>query len=414
LGAVPSLHLFAAYGVELEYMVVDAATLSVQPLVDRLLETLAGEPASDFEDGDITLSNELVAHVLELKTTVPAQSLVKLEDKFQAEIQKLNDALKQMGARLMPGAAHPWMDPERETKLWPGDSGEVYRAFDRIFNCRGHGWSNLQSIHLNLPFADDEEFARLHAAIRLVLPILPALAASSPILEGRVQHALDMRLNFYRNNCSRIPSVTGRVIPEPVYSRADYDLTIFARMYEEIAPHDPQGILRNEWLNARGAIARFERNAIEIRVLDIQECPEADLAVLRLIAAVLRAMIEERWCSLEEQKAWPIEPLESILLQSIELAEKAPITNTRYLRGFGMKSTVGCTAGQLWQYLYDALRTTGALSEEPSLGVIFKQGTLARRLLQALGTSTAPPRSRLAEVYGELCDSLAQGRMFTA
>ena len=41
-------------------------------------------------------------------------------------------------------------------------------------------------MHVNLPFADDAQFARLHAAIRLVLPLLPALAASSPIAEGSV------------------------------------------------------------------------------------------------------------------------------------------------------------------------------------------------------------------------------------
>ena len=36
---------------------------------------------------------------------------------------------------------------------------------------------------LNLPFSSDEEFGRLHAAIRLLLPLLPALAASSPLVE---------------------------------------------------------------------------------------------------------------------------------------------------------------------------------------------------------------------------------------
>jgi hypothetical protein len=32
-------------------------------------------------------------------------------------------------------------------------------------------------------------------------------------------------------------------------------------------------VLRHEWVNARGAIARFDRSAIEIRVLDVAECP---------------------------------------------------------------------------------------------------------------------------------------------
>jgi gamma-glutamyl:cysteine ligase YbdK (ATP-grasp superfamily) len=110
------------------------------------------------------------------------------------------------------------MDPLRETKLWPHQNNEIYQAFDRIFDCRGHGWSNLQSCHINFPFETEEEFGRLHAAIRLVLPLLPALAASSPYKEGVRGEDLDTRLATYRTNCARVPLVTGNVIPEQVFN----------------------------------------------------------------------------------------------------------------------------------------------------------------------------------------------------
>ena len=42
--------------------------------------------------------------------------------------------LTRLGARLMPGAMHPWMDPHRETELWPHENTEVYRAFDTVRN----------------------------------------------------------------------------------------------------------------------------------------------------------------------------------------------------------------------------------------------------------------------------------------
>ena len=83
----------------------------------------------------------------------------------------MNALLSPMGARLMPTAMHPWMDPNR-VQLWPHGTRVVYETFDRIFSCKGHGWANLQSQQINLPFASDEEFARLHAAIRFLLPIL--------------------------------------------------------------------------------------------------------------------------------------------------------------------------------------------------------------------------------------------------
>src|SRR5690606_3311880 len=102
-----------------------------------------------------------------------------------------NAHLAPLGGRLMPSAMHPWMDPLTQTRLWPHENSPVYEAFNRIFGCQGHGWSNLQSMHINLPFEGDEEFGRLHAGIRLILPILPALAASSPFVEGRATGLMD-------------------------------------------------------------------------------------------------------------------------------------------------------------------------------------------------------------------------------
>ena len=115
-----------------------------------------------------------------------------------------------MAARLMPTGMHPWMNPRAETVLWPDDGSSIYESYDRLFDCRSHGWSNLQSMHINLPFADDEQFARLHAATRLVLPLLPALAASSPVVDGKPTGLMDYRLEAYRTNQARMPSITGR------------------------------------------------------------------------------------------------------------------------------------------------------------------------------------------------------------
>ncbi len=331
------LHLFEAFGVEIEYMIVDARTLDVRPITDRVLKFIAGEIVSDVEMGEITWSNELTAHVIELKTTGPARSLAPLPALFQESVRRINAILETHGCRLLPSAMHPWMDPNREMVIWPHDYSVVYEAFNRIFDCRGHGWANLQAVHLNLPFADDAEFARLHAAIRVLLPILPALAASSPIFEGRLSGVLDTRLDVYRNNCRKIPLAAGRVIPEPVFSAADYHGRILEPLWAQIAPHDPEEILQEEWLNSRGAIARFERNTIEIRVLDVQECPQADVAVCALVADVLERLASGHWGDPKLLEAWDTEPLAEMLLSTIRDAEQAVIRDPAYLRLFGIE-----------------------------------------------------------------------------
>jgi gamma-glutamyl:cysteine ligase YbdK (ATP-grasp superfamily) len=266
---------------------------------------------------------------------------------------------------------------------------------------------------LNLPFGDDEEFGRLHAAIRLVLPLLPALAASSPVVGGVPADNLDARMAFYRNNARRIPEVAGRIVPEPVFSPADYHEKLLQPLYRAIAPHDPQGILQHEWLNARGTIARFDRGAFEIRVLDIQECPAADLAVAALVVAALQGLVDQRWCSYAEQQRWEVDPLADLLEATIRDGEEAEITSGDYLAAFGCPLPVPCRAGDLWRHLYNAaLPAAGQEIFGGPLRTIVREGTLSRRMLRALGP--APDRSRIAAVYRTLCGCLAAGRMFDA
>ncbi|MDH4064006.1 MAG: glutamate-cysteine ligase family protein, partial [Acidobacteriota bacterium] len=159
------LRLFEGIGVELEYMIVDRATLEVKPVADELLKAVSGHYDTEVARGPISWSNELALHVIELKTTEPVPTLDGVGALFQEQVAEIERQLAPLGARLLPTGMHPWMDPHTELRLWPHEHDEIYGAFNRIFDCRGHGWANLQSVHLNLPFANDEEFARLHAAI---------------------------------------------------------------------------------------------------------------------------------------------------------------------------------------------------------------------------------------------------------
>ncbi len=407
-----TLGLFAGLGIELEYMIVDADTLDVKPITDRVLHAVTGSYSPEYLKPGICWSNELALHVIELKTGLPVDSLPAILPLFEADIARINGILAEHNARLLPTGAHPWMDPFRETRLWPHHYNEIYEAYNRIFDCRGHGWSNLQSVHLNLPFADDQEFGRLHAAIRLLLPLLPALAASTPVVDGRLQQALDHRLTVYRTNSSRIPSITGAVIPEPVFSHADYDREIFQRMYRDIAPLDPEGILQDEWLNARGAIARFDRSAIEIRVLDIQECPRADLAIASLIFATLKALVEEEWAPFHAQQDWQVEPLAAIFTATVQDGEAAIIENPAYAALFGLARGTPATAGRLWRHILAQLDRAGRAPADfaPELAVILDQGTLASRIRRRLAGDCS--HSGLVALYRELADCLVQSRLF--
>ena len=405
------LGLFEGFGVELEYMIVDRETLDVRPVADALIGAAAGGPAAEIERGDMAWSNELALHLIEFKTNGPAARLEDLTPRFQQSVADANSLLAPLGARLMPGGMHPWMDPDRELVLWPHEYGSVYRSFDRIFGCRGHGWANAQSAHLNLPFADDDEFGRLHAALRVVLPILPALAASSPVFAARCTGVLDNRLDHYRRNTERIPSVTAAVVPEPVFTREAYETQVLERIYRDLAPHDPQGVLRHEWANARGAIARFDRGSIEIRLLDVQECPGADLAIAAAAVAVVRALVDEAWCGTEDQRRFDTEPLSRILQETTVRADEASIDDRGYLRLLGHRGDAPVGARELWRHLIEATLARGPAygTWRAALEILLEEGSLSSRLLRRLGTD--PSRDRLRDQYEALCACLAEGRL---
>jgi glutamate---cysteine ligase / carboxylate-amine ligase len=409
----PGMGLFQGYGVEIEYMIVDGASLDVRPVADRLMEAVAGDAVSEVERDDMAWSNELALHVLEFKTNGPAPSLAGLHLRFHREVLEAETHLASLGCRLLPGGAHPWMDPDRETRLWPHEHTQVYRTFDRIFSCRGHGWSNLQSTHLNLPFSGDREFGALHGAIRAVLPLIPALAASTPVLDGRVQPELDARLSRYAGNAERVPSVTGQVVPEAVPSEEAYRRTILDRIYRDMAPLDPEGVLRHEWVNARGAIARFDRSAVEVRVVDTQECPWADLGVAALYTEVVR---RATLLALEDPgpfHALETDELAAVLAGTIQDGEASRVGSPRLLELLGLPPGPLRSAGEIWRELAEGIgRGPGEPLEEWAvpLGVILEEGPLARRLLRVLGKQPSP--SRLRTTWEALADALRQNRPF--
>jgi gamma-glutamyl:cysteine ligase YbdK (ATP-grasp superfamily) len=407
------LRLLEGIGLELELAIVDRATLDVRPIADRVLFAASGDQSGDHVNGRISWSNELVRHVLELKTTGPERSLAGVAAAFQENVRELGEHLAPHGARLMPTGMHPWMDPRRETELWPFEYAAVYRSYHALFDCHRHGWANLQSVHLNLSFGDDAEFGRLHAAARLVLPLVPALAASSPVVEGRVTGFLDQRLEVYRTNAARVPHMTGAVIPEPVFDRESYRREILAPLSAAVAELEPGGLLEGEWLNARGAIARFDRDALELRLSDTQECPRADVSVAWALACVIRALCEERWSTTAEQRAFATGPLAALLQDAIRRGPGARVEDAAYARVMGWRRGGLPTLGELRDSLLESAVATHPASDDGILGplqTIVRRGTLSQRILAALGSS--PSRARLQVVYEDLCACLEEGRMF--
>jgi gamma-glutamyl:cysteine ligase YbdK (ATP-grasp superfamily) len=408
---------FSGYGIELEYMIVDSGTLAVQPISDFVLRDGTGTIQNELEFARTCWSNELVKHVIELKTNGPAPLTAELSGLFHKDLQKINAILAQRGCRIMSTAMHPTFNPQDGVRLWEHDDASIYEAYNRIFDCRGHGWSNLQSMHINLPFYDDSEFGRLHAAVRIVLPVLPALAASSPVFEAKASGLRDCRLDFYRHNQKKIPAIAGHVIPERAWTQAEYRELVYRQINDQIKPHDPDGILEDVWLNSRGAIARFDRNAIEIRVLDIQESPRMDIAIAALVTTLVKSLYDGVWIPYEQQKQLDEVRMKSIFVDALGGGSDTVLTDEAFLGVFGLPA--GIRAQELWQRVWQRLEQPYAAQLSPfkaEIEVLLQSGCLANRILRRLGikpgTAAVPDAALLLKTYRELCDCAEQNRIF--
>lgn len=262
------------------------------PIVDKIIKDLHGRIVNYVKFRNFTLGKELQAHVAEFKASTPFRSPKTFEETMYEAVLMISDFLeRKYGASLLGLGMHPLLKLE-EAKVWSHRDRQIYESLSRLFNLNQHGWLNIQSFQLNLPYSNEKEAIVLHNALANLLPYIPAISASSPLYESKIGKYVDNRLHFYMINQKEIPSITGDVIPEYVGCFKEYFGVIIHKYSQDLVKANaPKCVLNKEWINSRGAIFRFDRKAIEIRIMDEQECIKSDVALSCFIRAALRGLI---------------------------------------------------------------------------------------------------------------------------
>lgn len=281
-------------GPEHEFSIVDSE-LKALPIVDKVLKNFRGRIVNFVEQPYFTFGKELQLHVMEIKATTPFKSPEIFEETMHGAVSNLLMFLeKKFGALLLGMGMHPLLRLE-ETRIWPHRHRQIYETYGQIFNLKQHGWLNIQSFHLNIPYYSEKKGVLLHNLLANICPYIPAISASSPLYEGKLGENIDNRLYFYMINQKEVPSITGDVIPEYVSSFKQYRKEIIERYSLDLVKAGVEKILPfKEWVNSRGAIFRFDRKAIEIRIMDEQECVKSDVALSCFIRALLRGVLSEK------------------------------------------------------------------------------------------------------------------------
>ena len=203
-----------------------------------------------------------------------------------------------------------------------------------------------------------------------------------------------------------------------MFTRAEYEAEMLGRIYDDLSGHDPEGVLRYEWVNARGAIARFDRGAIEIRLIDTQECPAADLAVVAAVTEVVRALAVGPL----SERDWSDDPaherLAELLGRTIQDGDAAILDDGAYLATLGINRSES-SAADVWRTLMDRYPPSDPSGEwTPPLQTLLDRGPLARRMLSSVDRetvesgTTAEARAELHALFGDLSACLLANEPF--
>jgi gamma-glutamyl:cysteine ligase YbdK (ATP-grasp superfamily) len=280
-------------GPEHEFSLVNQE-LEPLPISDKIIRNYRGKIINFVELPSFTFGKEMQMHVIEVKANWPFKSPLEFEETMQIAVTTLSDIVKKHGAMLLGTGMHPLLQL-KDTAIWPHYHKKIYQEYGKFFNLNQHGWLNIQSFHLNLPFQTEEDGVQIHNQLANLSAYLPAIAASSPIYEGKTCPDIDNRLRFYQINQKEIPTVTGEVIPEYATSFRQYKHDVIERYSKDLAKAGAsKTLLYREWINSRGVIFRFDRCALEVRVMDEQECIKSDVALSCFVRAALRGMIASK------------------------------------------------------------------------------------------------------------------------
>jgi glutathione synthase/RimK-type ligase-like ATP-grasp enzyme/gamma-glutamyl:cysteine ligase YbdK (ATP-grasp superfamily) len=400
-------------GLEMEYVLVDR-DLEPQHLAEEALSAIAGRSCSDVELGVVGFSNEFFDHLIEMKTHVPLRSLQETEQVLAEGAARLSRHLERFGARAMPTSMHPWLDPSWAQR-WSRSGRGVYETYARLFDTATHGWANVQSCQVNFPLGRDHEAVAMMNASALLLPYIPAIAASSPMYGGELRPAVDNRLAFILQHQLRLPETQGPMIPEYTTSLPAYRRDVLKPIFAAVDRLGNADSIRHEWLNARAAVFKFSRRSMEVRVVDAQECVKMDVAIsafIRGALADLSAELIKGKLKLPEH-ARLVEDFHACVQHGSAARVWAPHVPSQS-RGDDGKVGVG---NVIQHFILRAERRLRRSEEQymELISMIRERGTLSERIAARLTPFASEPdqlRDEARNVYLELCDCLADNRVW--
>jgi glutamate---cysteine ligase / carboxylate-amine ligase len=260
-------------GVEEEFSILDPETLALRPRFEELKAAAAAEDPLLHEG----ITGELISSEIEIISGVGAD----LHDALarQREHRRRLFALADRhGAALGATGTHPWADYREQQII----ATEHYRRVEQ--GLKYVAWrNNTFSLHVHVGVRDPDRAVRVCDRLRPVLPLLLAISANSPYLDGRDSGLHSARTQSFTKSFPRcgVPDAFGGWAAYREYMEflaGTHSIVEFTQVWWSVRPH-------------------FSFGTVEIRICDAQAtAQESDALAALMVACIAQAMrdVDER------------------------------------------------------------------------------------------------------------------------
>ena len=388
------------FGPEHEFSLVDDQ-MKPLPISDKVIKDYHGKIVDFVETPKFAFGKEQALHQIEIRAKKPFKSPETFEETMQNAVSTLLEFLRRKHqAQLLGTGMHPLLSLE-ETSIWPHSNQETVQEYAKMFNLKCHGWRNIQSFQVNLPYLNEKQGVTIFNALTHLCAYLPAIAASSPFCEGKLTPYVDSRLYNYKDNMKETPSIAGDVVPEYISSFEQYRREGFGKYSKDLAKAGAGEILTNaEWLNQRGIIFKFSREAIEVRIMDEQECIKSDVALSCFTRATVRGLIAENTEFPQHQLL--VNDYNAIIRNGLQAQTQHP---------------QGKTAKEVCQYFFNIASKHADANEKKYLWIIKKrieEGNLSEIIRKRVEIKAQKTTSKeaIVSIYQQLAKALSENQPY--
>jgi carboxylate-amine ligase len=256
-------------GLEEEFAVLDPATLALVPRFEELRDAASSDPVLAE-----SVTGELISSEIEIRSG-------KGED-FHDALARQRECRRRLfalssarGVALGATGTHPFSD-YREQRIIDTDH---YRRLDR--DLRYVAWrNNTFSLHAHVGIHGADRAVRVCDRLRPVLPVLLAISANSPYLDGRDSGLHSARTQAFTRNFPRCG------IPDPFGGWRQFsDFLDFLQRTNSIVEHTQL------WWSVRPHIGF---GTVEVRICDAQmTAGESEALAALIVACVAQAADDE-------------------------------------------------------------------------------------------------------------------------